>query len=243
MSSKKLTHAHLELHQHTQTGGLVAEFVYGASDGIVTTFAVVASVAGAGLNPLIVIVLGIANLLADGFSMASSSYLSTQSEYGYEDRERATEEMEIEKWPEEEREEIREIYRKKGFEGKLLDQVVEKITSDKKLWVDEMLVHEHGIITDNRIAPFKNAAATFVAFIVAGIVPLIPYLISQGEQVFMYSIILAAITFFTVGAFASRVTAHSWWGSGLQMLIVGTLAGAVAYGVGYAVKAVFGIVI
>ncbi len=242
MSVKNKEHQQLESHHH-KNAGLIDEFVYGANDGIVTTFAVVASVAGAGLDPIIVIVLGMANLFADGFSMASGSYLSTKSQYGYEDKERATEEMEVRKWPEEERDEIREIYRAKGFEGKLLEDVVSKITENKKLWVDEMLIHEHGIITDKRTSPIKNAIATFVAFVVAGVVPLLPYLVFRVDDVFMYSIFLAIATFFVVGALASRVTSHTWWGSGLQMLIVGSLAGAVAYGVGYAVKSVFGIVV
>ncbi len=242
MPTKNKEHQHLELHRHSNAG-LIDEFVYGANDGIVTTFAVVASVAGAGLSPLVVIVLGLANLLADGFSMASGSFLSTKSRYGYEDRERATEEMEIERWPEEEREEIREIYRNKGFEGEILESIVAKITDNKTLWVDEMLVHEHGIVTDRRTSPMKNAVATFGAFVIAGAIPLIPYLFMDSENLFFYSVVLATITLFVVGAFASRVTAHSWWGSGLQMLIVGSFAGAVAYGVGYAVKAVFGVVI
>lgn len=240
---KHKAHNHLELHEHKNSGGLVDEFVYGANDGIITTFAVVASVAGAGLNPLIVIVLGLANLLADGFSMASSSYLSTKSQYSYEDRERSIEELEIESWPEEEVEEVREIYAKKGFEGKLLDDVVAKITSDKKLWVDEMLVHEHGIITENRTSPLKNGFATFVAFIVAGTVPLIPYFVFKTGDIFMYAAILSVITFFAVGALASRVTAQGWLSSGLQMVLVGSFAGGVAYFVGHLVKSLFGIVI
>ncbi len=243
VANKNKSNAHLELHRHGNSDGLVDEFVYGANDGVITTFAVVASVAGAGLNPLVVMALGLANLFADGFSMASGSYLSTKSRYSYEDKERETEEMELEMWPEEEREEIREIYAKKGFKGRLLDNVVKQITSDEKLWVNEMLIHEHGIITENRTSPVKNGIATFVSFISAGVIPLLPYFILKSGNTFMYATILSVITFFGVGALSSRVTAQGWFSSGLQMLLVGSLAGGVAYGIGHLVRSLFGIVI
>lgn len=238
---KKFSKAHMQVDQRSNHAGLVAEFIYGANDGIITTFAVVASVAGAGLNPLVVIVLGLANLFADGFSMASSNFLSTRSQYSYEDNERLKELEEIERWPEEEKLEIREIYEKKGFSGKMLDQVVTHITNDKQLWVDEMMVHEHGIVTEKRDSSLKTAIATFVAFVIAGGVPLAPYFFGHSPHTFTYSAILAMVTLFCAGALSAKVTSYKWYTSGLQMLIVGSLAGGVAYAVGYIVKVLFGI--
>src|SRR3990167_6334872 len=125
--------------RHETTGTYVGDFVYGAIDGSVTTFAVVSGVAGAALSSNIVIILGLANLLADGFSMAIGNYLSSKSDIEFAQKEREREEWEVEHYPKGEIEEIRGIFRAKGFEGKKLEDAVETITSNKKLWVDTMM--------------------------------------------------------------------------------------------------------
>ena len=104
-----------ESFHRTGVGGYLRDFVYGANDGIITTFAVVAGVAGANLSASVVLILGFANLLADGFSMAMSNYLGEKSNRDFVATERGREEWEVERLPEEEREEIRKIYRAKGF--------------------------------------------------------------------------------------------------------------------------------
>ncbi len=121
------------------------DFVLGAMDGTVTTFAVVAGVAGAGLPSSVAIVLGLANLLADGFSMAAGNYLSTKTDRELVDRARRIEEMHVEQVPDGEREEVRQIFAAKGFEGSILDEIVNVITTDRRRWVDTMLTEEHGL--------------------------------------------------------------------------------------------------
>ena len=120
------------------------DFVYGATDGLVTTFAVVAGAAGASLSGGIVLILGAANLLADGFSMAVGNFLGARAESQLRDRARRTEERHIALIPDGEREEIRQIFQRKGFEGPDLERVLQVITSDKKLWVDTMVNEEMG---------------------------------------------------------------------------------------------------
>lgn len=163
----------------------LGDVVYGATDGIVTTFAVVAAVAGAALPSAIVVILGLANLLADGFSMGASNFLGKRSE---------------------------------GALAKL-----EK----------------------NLVLPFQHGLATVVAFIVAGFVPLIPYFFQLGQNTspFLVSILLAGATFFVVGALRALITQERVWVSGLEILLVGGFASGVAYGVGWLVKTLFGIVI
>jgi VIT1/CCC1 family predicted Fe2+/Mn2+ transporter len=226
----------LEEHK-TGAGAYIGEAVYGALDGIVTTFAVVAGVEGARLPSGIVLILGFANLVGDGLSMGVGSYLSTKSQREYEKSERIREQWEIENYPEGEKEEIRQIYRKKGFRGADLDRAVEIITSDKEIWVETMMVEELGILKEDN-HPFFNGLSTFISFIIAGFVPLLFFVAALavpglGKYTFMMSVILTGLTLFAVGSLRVLVTQTRWWKSGLEMLIVGGAAALGAYLIGY----------
>ena len=128
----------------------IQDFVYGATDGSVTTFAVVAGVVGAALSPSIILILGFANLFADGFSMAIGNYLGTKSQKEYIEKERKREEWEIENLVEQEKQEIRDIYTKKGFKDELLDEIVNVITARRKVWIDTMMREELGLVDDKK---------------------------------------------------------------------------------------------
>jgi vacuolar iron transporter family protein len=162
-------------------GDYIGDIVYGANDGIITTFAVVAGVAGAALSPSVVIILGFANLLADGFSMATSNYLARKSESDYK-------------------------------------KTLENPSSTEK-------------IPD--INPVKNALATFFSFVIAGVIPLIPYTIGIKGDVFILAIISTSIALFVVGSLRSIVTKIKWYKGGSEMLLVGALAALVAYLIGH----------
>ncbi len=168
-----------ELIQH-----YLRDLVYGANDGIITTFAVVAGVAGADLSPRIVLILGFANLVADGFSMGASNFLSIRSE-----------------------EAVRQVAGKDVLEP-------------------------HA---------FRHGMATFLAFLVAGVVPLAAYLIPEwrGNR-FPLAVALTLLTLFGVGASRTFVTRRPWWKSGLEMLLVGGAAAAVAYGIGALLAGIIG---
>ncbi len=215
-------------------GGYLRDFVYGANDGIITTFAVVAGVAGADLSAVIVLILGAANLLADGFSMSSGNYLSEKSNRDYVASELKKEEWEIEYLPEEEKKEIKEIYRAKGLEGSVLEEVVNKITSNKKLWAEEMLINELGLLpNEEKVKPLATASVTFVSFVVAGSVPLLPYIFKLPVYTsFVWAIFFTGLTLFIVGSLRAFLTQKKWWLSGLEMLTVGAMAASVAYVVG-----------
>ncbi|MGV6806873.1 MAG: VIT1/CCC1 transporter family protein [bacterium] len=219
----------------------IKDFVYGAIDGAVTTFAVVAGVAGAGLSAGVVIVLGLANLLADGFSMAVSNYLGTRAENQYRENVKAVERHEIEEWPEGEREEIRQIYAAKGFDGQLLEQVIEVITADKERWVETMVLEEHGMPLEDH-NPLKAGIVTFVAFFLVGIVPLGTYLVNwfyEGaiQNAFFWSALLTAIAFVVVGWIKAGVLEQGHIRASLETLFVGGAAAVLAYGVGWALRA------
>ena len=228
--------AALEPHK-SESGAYIGEAVYGALDGIVTTFAVVAGVAGAKLSAGVVLILGFANLVGDGLSMGVGSYLSTKSRLEYEQSEREREFWEVENYPEGEIHEIREIYRKKGFEGDDLERAVGVITSNKEIWVETMMNEELGIIKEDS-HPFFSGLSTFIAFVIAGFIPLLFFVLalalpSLSQYSFQMSVILTAITLFGVGSLKVMVTRTSWWRSGLEMLIVGGATALGAYIVGY----------
>lgn len=215
------------------------DFVYGSIDGAVTTFAVVSGVAGAGLSSNIILILGIANLLGDGFSMAASNFLGTKADMQLRDKARATEEKHIELFPEGEVEEVRQIFQAKGFSGEDLERAVAVITASKKRWVDTMLTEELGYSL-TRLSPIRSALATFTAFCVVGFLPLIAFLVGPAlPSPFLVSSILTAAAFFTVGALKSKFTETNWLLSGLETLLVGGAAASLAYLAGYLLKGVF----
>ena len=221
----------------TQSGAFIGEAVYGALDGIVTTFAVVAGVAGAKLSAGIVLVLGFANLVGDGLSMGVGSYLSTKSKREYQRSERERERWEIENYPDGEIHEIREIYGRKGFQGEDLERAVKVITSDKEIWVETMMQEELGIIEEEG-HPFFNGLSTFLSFVVAGLIPLLFFVVGLAfpelaKYSFQMSVILTAVTLFAIGSLKVLVTQTNWWKSGLEMLIVGGAAAMGAYLIGY----------
>ena len=214
----------------------IGEFVYGGIDGCVTTFAVVAGSAGAGLESSVIIILGFANLIADGFAMSVGSYLSNKSEKENYEKHKRIEYWEIDHLPEKEKEEVREIYKEKGFEGELLDKVVEVITADRDRWVDVMMKEELNMIREEK-SPFAMGAMTFLAFVSIGLIPLIAYIWDYGQEeqsdsLFQISIVLTTFAFIGIGWLKSYVTASGRLKSVLETLFLGAVAAVLSYFVG-----------
>lgn len=227
----KATEAHMQ-----EQGKYLKSVVYGGLDGIITTFAVVAGVAGASLSSGIVLILGFANLIADGLSMAIGDYLSTKAENEYNRAEREREAWEVRNHPEGERRELEEIYVDKGFGQEDARQLVEIISKDEEAWVSTMMVEELGIMESDE-SPYKNAIATFLSFSVFGVVPLMAFVVSLlnpaiQENGFLVASVMTGVVLFILGALKVRITQRSWIKSGLEMLVVGGLAAIAAYTVG-----------
>lgn len=218
------------------------EFVYGGIDGAVTTFAVVAGGFGANLDTGILIILGFANLLADGFSMSVGAYLSAKSERDNYDKHEKIEYWEIENLPEIEREEIANIYREKGFKGELLNKIVDHICSDKDLWAAEMMKDELGMMKDSK-SPFKIGLATLISFVLVGFIPLMVYLYDffspTDLNIFLWTSILTGVAFMIVGWLKGIVNQTSKLRSVAETLALGLLAAVVAFYVGDLLEKIF----
>ena len=210
--------------------GVLRDIVYGGIDGSVTTFAIVAGVAGAGLSPFVIVALGLANVLADGFSMAAGNYSGTKAELDNIRRIRAIEERHIDLYPAGERREVREILLQKGLADPVLSDATDAITADRENWIDLMLEGEYGLGSVDP-HPLKAALATFAAFLVAGMIPLLPFLVSV-DRAFAVSAWMTMAVFFAIGAFKSRWSLAPWWRSGLETLAIGGAAALIAYLVG-----------
>ncbi len=228
-----------KVHGRAGFGGLreyLAEFVYGGMDGSVTTFAVVAGAVGAELGVGVVLILGFANLFADGLSMSIGNYLSVKSEIDEYKRQEKVEYWEVDNLPHKERDEIREIYEAKGFEGELLEKVVDVITADRKRWVDVMMKEELNLQYP-AASPLKTALATFSAFVLVGFIPLMSYVVSYfyvmpPARLFLLSSLFTGLAFIFIGFLKSYVTHAPRIRSIIETLLLGTVAALVAYYVG-----------
>ncbi|HXH18729.1 MAG TPA: VIT1/CCC1 transporter family protein [Chitinophagales bacterium] len=214
----------------------LAEFVYGGIDGSVTTFAVVAGAAGAGLDSAIVIILGFANLLADGFAMSVGSYLSNKSEIDNYEKHKRIEYWEVENMKEDETEEVRQIFRERGFEGELLEKAVGVITADKDRWVETMMKDELQMIPPNK-NPFAVGGMTFFSFITVGFIPLLIYVLDyltglDDVNLFLYSSALTFVAFCIIGFLKSYVNETSRLKGIIETVLLGSIAATVAYFVG-----------
>ncbi len=206
------------------------DWVYGGIDGTVTTFAVVAGVAGAELSTKTLLILGAANLIADGFSMAAANYSGTKAELEEYEQVRHMEERHVELAPQGEREEIRQIFHAKGFKGAALDSAVDVITAKRQRWIETMMTEEHGLPPVSR-SPVRAAAATFLAFLVCGSIPLLPF-VAGAPASLPTSALMTGITFFSIGSLRSHWSPASWWRAGIETFLIGATAAFMAYLVG-----------
>ena len=220
----------------------ISDAVLGAIDGCVTTFAIVAGAVGAGFSASVALIMGFANLFADGFSMAVSNYEAIKAQREFREQVRRMEEEHIDRVPAGELEEIRQVFYRKGFSGDILEEIVTTISQDRQLWVETMLIEEHGL-QSVELDPARSAAVTFTTFLIAGAIPLLPlFFTSLGiQRQFFLSTALAAAVFFSIGMLKSLVFAKPVLRAGFGTLLTGGTAASLAYLTGYLLRYVFGI--
>jgi VIT1/CCC1 family predicted Fe2+/Mn2+ transporter len=213
-----------EVHPHPYE--LLGDLVLGLNDGVVTTLVFALGVSGASGKYSTVITAGLAEMLAGGVAMFLGGFLSGQAQKEAAEHQIAVEREEIENEPEEEREELRQIYQEKGFSGRQLTTIVEHLTSDPERWLNSMIRDELLLRPGEFRNPWKVASAIGTAFVAGAFIPLMPFLLGIGPAPLASAAISIAVLFGT-GAARSRFSRRSWLRSGTQMAIVG-LIGAVA---------------
>ncbi|WP_268541970.1 VIT1/CCC1 transporter family protein [Candidatus Nitrosotenuis cloacae] len=221
---------HAEPHLSESSG--IRDFVFGFGDGINTSLGIAAGVGGADVSSNIIILAALVGMFTGAKAMAVQNYLAVKAQRELLRSEIAREEWEIDNKPDIERKEIEEIYRAKGFDGKDLEMVVNKITSNRKVWLDTMLTEELKLNIEVVGNPIKSAFRMFGAFLVGGILPIIPFFFLSGYLPLVIAIGISLSTSFMVGAVKSRLAQTNVLKGGLEMAGLGTGIALVGFGIG-----------
>jgi len=222
----------------------IREVVFGSQDALLTTVALTASIVGAAQSNAVVILVGLANAVAGAISMAAGSYLSSKAEREVHEAEIAREARELDEHPEEEMAELAAILRYEGMTASEADRVVERLATDRNLFLRTKVQKELGLNPDLPTNPLRNALAMGTAYVVGALVPLLPFLIGMnGSVAFAVSVVAGGAALFSVGAIKARLVGKSIWSSGLEILVIGTVGAIAGYAIGVLVPALFGVVL
>ena len=219
---------------HARSGSL-SDFILGAQDGLVNVLGVILGVAIASLDLRIILVAGLAATFAESISMGAVAYTSTVARRDHYRAEQENERREMKESPEVERGEVRTIFAEWGFEGKELDEMVERITSNEKAWLEIMMAHELKLAPVEDAAPKRSALLVGVSAVVGSLVPLGPFLI-PGVSIMNQieaSLIVSAIVLFAIGWHKAKSTVGSPGKSGVQMAVIGIASALAGFLIGY----------
>lgn len=217
---------------HRGGGGSMRDLIFGINDGLVSTLSLVSGVAGADPGRGVVLLAGLAGLLAGAISMAAGAYISTKSEREVHEAEVAREREEIEQDPEEEKEELRILYQLKGFSVEEAERMVERVSQEPELFLEGLVRDELGLMPESFPNPWKAGAFSGGSFILGAIVPLIGYLFLQGLPALFLSVTMSILALFVIGALKTVFTGLPWLKSGLEMVGIGIFATAITYLIG-----------
>jgi VIT1/CCC1 family predicted Fe2+/Mn2+ transporter len=218
--------------RHVAAGANLRDVMLGLNDGLVASFAVTSGIAGAFAESRVVLMAGLAEMLGGAVSMGLAAFISARSQIEFYQSEVDRERYEIKRFPDHERDEIRGIYRQKGFSGPLLDQIVAHITGDPDRWAEVMMREELGFTEENFESPFKSSMVVGASYLIGAAVPVAPYLFIAPAVGVVVSAIITVLVLFAVGAAKTIITSRSWWRSGIESMLTGIAAGAVTYGAG-----------
>ena len=217
---------------HISQSSYIRDLVFGFGDGVNTSLGIVAGVGAAEISAGIVILAALVGMFTGAKAMAVQNYLAVKSQREVLESEIKRELYEIEHLPHLERKEIEDIYKAKGFEGAELQMIIDKITSDKDVWLKTMLTEELGLNLEIAGNPLKSAFTMFGSFLLGGILPIIPFFFIGGLTALLIAIVASITSSFIVGAIKSRIAKKSWVRGGIEMAGLGTGIALVGYGIG-----------
>ena len=217
--------------QHSPTNSL-RDVILGGQDGLVNMLGIVLGVIAAGGSTHVLIVTGVAAAITESISMGAVAYTSFGSDRDFYLAARAREQNEISDKPEEEREEIRQIYAAKGFKGQLLEDVVDTITSNRETWVSTMMDEELHLQPVREQSLVRSAFVVTAATLIGHLIPIVPFMVAARTPAVLGAIALSAVTLFAVGVYSARTLIGDWRKSGLQMVAIGLGAAALGFLIG-----------
>ncbi|ODS33295.1 MAG: VIT family protein [Candidatus Scalindua rubra] len=218
--------------EHIPWAKSIREVIFGMNDGLVSTLSFLAGVSGAVMESRIILIAAFAEMFAGAASMFSGEYLSVKSQREYFESEIEREKKEVETVPELEREELRDIYRKKGFNKEEVEMIVRRLTSNKKLWVKSMMEDELKLFPEKFDKPLKNATLIGISFLVGSIVPVIPFIFFTAWHALMYSVAASVVVLFVFGIAKARITNKNGLKSGLELTLFAMAASVICYFIG-----------
>ncbi len=229
----------LRYHKHSdphRRASWISDIILGGQDGLVNVLGVILGIAAATQDTYLVLVAGLAATFAESVSMAAVAYTSTRADADFYESERAREFRHIEEVPKLEVDEIRQIYAEKGFQGELLDHIVETITANKDVWVAVMMAEEHQLSPTDRGQALRSALVVGVAAVAGSLIPLLPFVFLPVGASMIASVLLGAVVLFAFGGYKARLTVGHPGKSGLELALIGTASALVGYLVGLILK-------
>lgn len=220
-------------------GSNLKEIILGGQDGLVNVLGVVLGVTAATQETRLIIIAALAATFAESISMGAVAYSSVKAAKQYYESQHEIEKKEIKETPKMEIKEIRDIYFERGFRGKLLDAIVRKITSNKKVWLDVMMAEELRLFPEEYSKPIRSAAVVGLSSFAGSLIPIFPYFIFAVKNATIFAVIISAIALFATGAIKAKITIGDWKRNGVEMMLVGIIAALIGYAIGTALKTLF----
>ncbi|WP_254715209.1 VIT1/CCC1 transporter family protein [Actinomadura sp. NAK00032] len=218
-------------HQHRDvTGGWLRPAVFGAMDGLVSNFALIAGVAGGQVDRKVVLLAGLAGLAAGAFSMAAGEYISVASQSELAEAEIEVERLELARHPVAEERELAEVFEARGVDPETAAEVARQLSRDPDEALEVHTREELGVTPGDLPSPVLAAGSSFLSFAIGAVLPVLPYLL--GATSLWPAAIVAALGLFLAGALVSRITARPWWFGGTRQLLFGAAAAGITYAVG-----------
>lgn len=219
------------IEHHRQVNSL-RDVILGGQDGLVNILGIVLGVVAANGSTTVLLSAGFAAAITESISMGAVAYTSTLSERDYYESERARENREIDEVPDIERQEIREIYGAKGFQGDLLESIVETITADRETWLNTMMDEELHLQPVDRARVLRSSVIVTIATLIGHLIPLWPFAVMSRGPAVVVAIVISGLVLFGVGVYSALTLVGNWVRSGIQMLIIGLGAAALGFAIG-----------